>query len=89
MCMCMCMCMCSSGADLVARGADPNPNPTPTPTPNPTPKQALGVPAARVPRFPPKRSYATQDEPFAARRQEELNAYLGQVSKYTVVSSNT
>ena len=35
--------------------------------------KALGVPAPRVPRFPPKRAYATQDEPFAARRRDELH----------------
>ena len=74
---------------------NPNPNPDPNPNPNPNPNQvprrysafrelharlaALGVPATRVPRFPPKRSYATQDEPFAARRREELNEYLGKV----------
>ena len=42
--------------------------------------KALGVPAPRVPRFPPKRAYATQDEPFAARRREEL--HISHVSPY-------
>ena len=32
--------------------------------------KALGVPSSRLPPFPPKRSYSTQDEKFAARRRE-------------------
>ena len=43
--------------------------------------KACGVPAARVPRFPPKRAYATQDEEFAERRRDKLAEYLGQVTR--------